>query len=232
VRSQELSQLAAMRTAEVAVGIAKAQLEAHLRLVKEREAALQQAVIDLENTYIRAPVTGTVVNREVSRGQIVAASLQAPILFTIAQDLRQMQVEASVVEADVGRFAPRQSVTFTVDAFPGRTFAGQVLQIRKAAQVTQNVVTYIVVISADNPDEELLPGMTANIRVVVVEQHDVLLVPNAALRFRPADWDEDRKRPSLNSAAAASKPAGELPGVPGRVFVVNGDGRPLAARRL
>jgi HlyD family secretion protein len=229
VRAQELSQLAAVHSAEAAVGVAEAQLEAHLRQVTLREAALQQAQIDVKNTYIRAPVTGTVVNRKVSRGQILAASLQAPTLFTIAQDLRQMQVEASVVEADVSRFAPGQAVTFSVDAYPGRTFTGEVVQIRKAAQLTQNVVSYIVVISAENPDEALLPGMTANIRVVVAEKHDVLLVPNAALRFRPPDWDEDERRAGVSSAAAAaSTRARDLPGVSGRVFVVDAAGRPSA----
>jgi HlyD family secretion protein len=224
-RAQELLQFAAIRAAELAVRIAEAQLEAQLSQVKRREAGLRQARIDLKNTNIRAPVTGTVVNRKVSRGQTVAASLQTPTLFTIAQDLRRMQVEASVVEADVSRFAPGQPVTFSVDAYPGRTFKGEIVQIRKAAQVTQNVVTYVVVISADNPDEALLPGMTANVRVVVAEKHNVLLVPNAALRFRPADWNEDEIRPRLSSAAARSKAAEGLPGVPGRVFVVGSDGR-------
>jgi HlyD family secretion protein len=230
-RAQESLQLAAIRAAELAVGIADVQLKAHLEQVKQREAALRQSLIDLKNTDIRAPVTGTVVNRNVNRGQTVAASLQAPTLFTIAQDLRQMQVHAAVVEADVGRFAPGQRVTYSVDAYPGRTFAGEVVQIRKAAQVTQNVVTYIVVISAENPDEALLPGMTANVRVVVANNHDVLLVPNAALRFRPADLHEDQRHAGYNTRVSETgEAAGDLPGTPGRVFVVDQSGRPSAVQ--
>jgi HlyD family secretion protein len=230
-RAQELLQLAAIRAAELAVGIADVQLKAQLERVKQREAAVRQSMIDLKNTDIRAPVTGTVVNRNVTRGQTVAASLQAPTLFTIAQDLRQMQVHAAVVEADVGRFAPGQRVTYSVDAYPGRTFAGEVVQIRKAAQVTQNVVTYVVVISAENPDEALLPGMTANLQVVVANKHDVLLVPNAALRFRPADWHEDQRHAGVSKPAGESgEAAGDLPGTPGRVFVVDHNGRPSAVQ--
>ena len=120
------------------------------------------------------------VNRAVSGGQTVAASLQTPTLFTIAQDLKQMQVEASVVEADVSRFEIGQPVTYTVDAYPGRFFTGTVKQIRKAPQIVQNVVTYVVVIAAENPDELLLPGMTANLQVVVARREAVLKVPNTA----------------------------------------------------
>jgi HlyD family secretion protein len=230
-RAQELLQLAAIRAAELAVGSADVELKAHLERVKQREAAVRQSMIDLKNTEIRAPVTGTVVNRNVNRGQTVAASLQSPTLFTIAQDLRQMQVHAAVVEADVGRFAPGQRVTYSVDAYPGRTFTGEVVQIRKSAQVTQNVVTYVVVISTENPDEALLPGMTANLRVVVANKHDVLLVPNAALRFRPADWHEDQRHGGDNMRVSETgEAAGDLLGTPGRVFVVDQNGRPSAVQ--
>ena len=153
--------------------------------VKQREAALQQAQVDLDRTVIRAPVNGVVVSRAVDVGQTVAASLQAPTLFTIAQDLTKMQVETSVDEADIGRIKVEDRATFTVDAFPGETFSGTVTQIRKAALIVQNVVTYIVVIAVDNPGGRLLPGMTANVKLVVAEKPSVLKVSNAALRFRP-----------------------------------------------
>ena len=149
------------------------------------EAQLAQARVDLDRTEIRAPVDGIVVKKSVEPGQTVAASLQAPELFVIAQDLRQMQVETSIDESEVGRIRVGQEANFTVDSFPGRTFRGNVAQIRKAAQVVQNVVTYIGVIRTSNPDLELFPGMTANVRVIVDTRQNVLKVPNAALRFRP-----------------------------------------------
>jgi HlyD family secretion protein len=197
--------------------MAEAQLANNRALVKHKEAALRQARTDLDRTFIRAPVTGTVINRSVSQGQTVAASLQAPTLFTIAQDLTRMQVHASVVEADVGRIATGQRATFTVDAHPGRLFTGEVAQIRMAPQVVQNVVTYIVVISVENADAALFPGMTANLRVVVAEKDGILRVPNTALRFRPAD------APPLDANLSAT--AG--PGVPGRVFVLGSSGEPV-----
>lgn len=212
-RAEELSYAAAIRTAQAALTMTEAQLGNTSAQVKQREAVLRQAQIDLERTYIRAPVSGTVVNRNVNRGQTVAASLQAPILFTIAQDLTKMQVEASVVEADVGRFSVGQPATFTIDAYPDRSFVGTVGQIRKAAQVVQNVVTYIVVVSTDNPDEVLLPGMTANLQVVVARREAVLKVPNAALRFRPnSETSEDspplRAAPSQDPRARAAAAEG------------------------
>jgi HlyD family secretion protein len=193
--------------------------------VKQKEAMLRQAQFDLTRTQIRAPVTGTVVNRAVSRGQTVAASLQAPVLFTIAQDLTRMQIEASVVEADVSRFEIGQPVTFTVDAHPGRFFTGTVKQIRKAPQIVQNVVTYVVVIAAENPDEVLLPGMTANLEVVVAKRTHVLKVPNTALRFRPADLPID-EGPRGGAVAAKSDQNIDMAGVAGRVFVIGSDGKP------
>ena len=192
-RAQELSKAAAIRAAEAALNMAEAQLTNTQAQVKQKKAALLQAQIDVDRTYIRAPVTGTVVYRAVSGGQTVAASLETPILFTIAQDLTQMQVEASVVEADVSRFKVGQPVTFTVDAYPDRLFTGTVKQIRKAPKTIQNIVTYVVVISTENPDEVLLPGMTANLQVVVAKREGVLKVPNMALRFRPPGQLEDVK---------------------------------------
>ena len=190
-RAQELSQAAAIRAAEAALNMAEAQLTNTQAQVKQKKAALRQAQIDVDRTYIRAPVTGTVVNRAVSGGQTVAASLQTPILFTIAQDLTQMQVEASVVEADVSRFRNWAAGHLYRDAYPGRLFTGTVKQIRKAPQTIQNIVTYVVVISTENPDEVLLPGMTANLQVVVAKREGVLKVPNMALRFRPPGQLED-----------------------------------------
>ena len=125
------------------------------------------------------------MSRQVDVGQTVAASLQAPVLFIIAQDLTKMQVDTSVDEADIGRVLVDGPATFTVDAFPGQTFPGRVVQIRKAALVVQNVVTYTVVVAVDNPEGRLLPGMTANVKLIVAEKDNVLKLPNAALRFRP-----------------------------------------------
>lgn len=191
-----------VRTAEAQIAVQEAQVRNALSVVKQREAALRQATIDLDRTYIRAPVAGTVISRNVDAGQTVAASLQAPTLFTIAKDLSAMQVDTSVDEADVGRLRVGQQATFTVDAFPRRNFSGSINQIRKAPTIVQNVVTYTVVISADNPDRALLPGMTANVRIVVDQRESVLKVPNAALRFRPAVRGESaREAPAPNSAS-------------------------------
>src|SRR5882672_6111413 len=163
-------------------------LQAAIANVVQQEAGLKQAQVDLDHTEIRAPVDGVVVSRTVDVGQTVAASLQAPTLFTIAQDLTQMQVDTNVDEADVGRIREGLRATFTVDSFANQNFTGEVMQVRKAPQVLQNVVTYNVVISARNQELKLLPGMTANVRLVVAQKEGVLKVPNSALRFRlPGD---------------------------------------------
>ncbi|MBI1943687.1 MAG: efflux RND transporter periplasmic adaptor subunit, partial [Betaproteobacteria bacterium] len=188
-----------LKTAQAHLNVGEAQVRNVEAVVKQREAQLAQARVDLERTAIRAPVDGVVISRNVDAGQTVAASLQAPTLFTIAQDLRDMQVDTSIDESEVGRVRVDQDVTFTVDSFPGRTFSGKVVQVRKAAQVVQNVVTYIAVVSAPNPDFILFPGMTANVRVVVDTRDNALRVPNAALRFRPAGVADARK----DSPAAA-----------------------------
>jgi HlyD family secretion protein len=177
------------------LSVAQAQVRNAEAVVKQREAQVAQARVDLDRTEIRAPVDGIVVKKSVEPGQTVAASLQAPELFIIAQDLRRMQVDASIDESEVGRIRLGQQATFTVDAFPGRMFRGGVTQLRKSAQVVQNVVTYIAVIGAPNEDLALFPGMTANVRVITDSRENVLKVPNAALRFRPA-------------GAAADAPAG------------------------
>lgn len=185
--------------------VAQAQARSAEASVRQREAQLAQARVDLERTAIRAPVDGIVIKRSVDAGQTVAASLQAPELFVIARNLRDMQVDTSVDEAEIGRIRPGQRATFTVDSFPGRSFAGEVLQVRKAAQTVQNVVTYTVVVSAQNPTLVLIPGMTANVRIVTDSRDSVLKVPNAALRFRPPDFQE----PAPGSAAREDR-AGPL----------------------
>ena len=184
-RATEQALAAAIKSAEAQLRVAEAALQSARAQVLQKQAALTQAQTNLNYTTIRAPVTGVVVSRAVDVGQTVAASLQAPTLFTIAQDLTKMQVETSVDEADIGRVKLEDRATFTVDAFPGQMFKGLVTQIRKAPVVNQNVVTYTVVISVDNPGERLLPGMTANVKLVYDHKPDVLKVPNAALRFRP-----------------------------------------------
>jgi len=175
-----------LKAVEAQIQVNEAQVLSALATVKQRESLLKQAQVDLERTIIRAPVDGTVILRNIDAGQTVAASLQAPVLFTIAQDLRDMQVEAAIDEADVGRLRVGQRATFTVDAFPRRSFNGEIRQIRKSPVNVQNVISYTVVISAANPDLSLLPGMTANVRVVVESRDNALKVANAALRFRPA----------------------------------------------
>jgi HlyD family secretion protein len=176
---------AQLRAVEAQLDAIEAQITHAQAQVSRAEVALEQARAELERTIIRAPADGTVIQRTVEEGQTVAASLQAPTLFTIAQDLRDMQVNVSVDETDVGRVRPDQVVQFTVDAFPGRMFEGVVRQIRKAPSTVQNVVTYTVIVSTANPDLLLLPGMTATVQIITEMQENVLRVPEAALRFRP-----------------------------------------------
>ncbi|MCC7126686.1 MAG: efflux RND transporter periplasmic adaptor subunit [Acidobacteria bacterium] len=168
------------RVAEVTVSAAKAQLD-------QAEAALQQARVNLSHTVIASPVAGIVLSRNVEVGQTVSAGLQAPTLFVIARSLDTLQLDARVDESDVGRVKPGQSVTFTVDAWPGDTFTGAVRQVRLQPTVTQNVVSYTTVIDVPNPRGQLKPGMTATLDIEVAREADVLRVPAAALRFTPAD---------------------------------------------
>src|SRR5437879_5358448 len=191
------SSLAQLRVQEAALKSAHAQVD-------QKTPALAQAQTNLDYTTIRAPVDGIVVSRAVDVGQTVAASLQAPTLFTIAQDLTKMQVETSVDEADIGRVKLEDRATFTVDAFSGQTFSGIVTQIRKAAQIGQNGVTYTAVMSAHTPGGRLLPGMTANVKLVYAEKPSVLKVPNAALRFRPAGADASPAGPTRGQGGASS----------------------------
>jgi HlyD family secretion protein len=182
LRDQASAKLRAVKARQM---MQKAQVANAKALVEERSAQLKQRQLDLDNSIIRSPVDGVVISRSVDVGQTVAASLQAPTLFTIAQDLRKMQVEVSVDEADIGRIFDGQKVVFTVDSFPGREFEGQVKQVRKAPTEIANVVTYTVVVAAENSDLFLLPGMTANVSVVIGERADALRVPAAALRYQP-----------------------------------------------
>ncbi|HSO61587.1 MAG TPA: efflux RND transporter periplasmic adaptor subunit [Desulfobacterales bacterium] len=200
-------------TREAALKTSRAQVDYAVEQVRQKEAALNQAEVDLENTFIRSPVDGVVIERAVDIGQTVAATFQAPKLFVIAQDLRQMQVETDVDEADIGRVHVGQEAIFTVDAFAGREFHGQVLQVRKAPRVVQNVVTYTVLVSADNSDLRLLPGMTANIQILVDERQNALKVPNAALRFKPNGEDAKstgQSRSALASSGETAKPEERL----------------------
>ncbi len=178
---------------------AHAQIAIAKAVIVQKQATLRQAEVDLERTRIIAPVDGTVISRTVDVGQTVAASLQAPELFKIAQDLRRIRIEAQVNEADVGQVAAGNLVTFKVDAYPGRTFEGTVTKVRLAATEIQNVVTYTAIIEASNDDRKLLPGMTATAEIEVSKKDGVLRIPNDALRFRP------RIDPSLNPADRISR---------------------------
>jgi len=153
-------------------------------VVQQRRAAVKAAQTELERTKIRSPVDGVVIGRTIEEGQQV--TLQTQTLFTVAQDLREMQIKISVDEADIGKVREGQPVIYTVDSFPGREFRAEVKQIRKDPQEKQNVVTYVVVANAPNPDKMLMPGMTANARIVIDAHANVHKVPVAALRFSPA----------------------------------------------
>ena len=163
---------------------------------------LSAAQIDLDRTIIRSPVDGVVVSRQVDPGQSVAASFQAPVLFQIAQDLRQLEAAITVDEADIGDVQEGQAVRFTVDAFPGEDFEGKVVQLRKLGIATSGVVSYTVMVEASNPRGRLLPGMTANAEIIIERKDDVLRVPNAALRFKPADEKLQEQAEKLRGAAA------------------------------
>jgi len=168
--------------------------------VKIKQAALDMANVNLGRCTIKSPVDGIVISRNVDIGQTVAASLSAPTLFIIANDLTKMEIDANVSEADVGGVATNQNVTFTVDAFPTRTFSGQVVQVRNAPTNYQNVVTYSTIISVDNRDLKLKPGMTANVSIIIAEKKDALRIPAAALRFKPPEVFS--KDVATNAAAA------------------------------
>ena len=175
----------AQQAATAELAIAKAQVVNAKATLEQHQATLDAARIDLERTYIRAPIDGVVIERSVEAGQTVAASMTAPKLFTVAQDLAHVQIEAQVDEADIGQVTRDNSVSFTVDAYPDVAFKGEVEQIRLAPVALNNVVTYTVVIDADNPLGRLLPGMTANVEIVTGEQKNVVVVPSDSPRFQP-----------------------------------------------
>ena len=195
-----------LKLAQAQAGVTDAQIKTAQANVAQREAALAQARVDLQRTRITSPVDGIVIKRAIEKGQTVAASLQAPELFVIAQNLSDMQVDASIDESDVGRIRTGQKATFTVDAFPGQTFEGTVRQVRKAAQNVANVVTYVAVVGFSNVGDRLVPGMTANVRIVTDSRENVLKVPNAALRVRIAGV-EPAAPPAQGAASGASAPA-------------------------
>src|SRR5213080_5226659 len=168
--------------------------------VKIKQGALDKAKADLDHCTITSPIDGVVISRSVDVGQTVAASLQAPVIFAIANDLTKMQIDSNVAEADVGVVKVEQNVDFTVDAFPMQTFHGKVVQVRNAPITVQNVVTYDTVIGVSNPDLKLKPGMTANVSIIVAQKDNVLQIKNAALRYRPSEGGPAE----IRSAKAAS----------------------------
>lgn len=204
---------------QAASASAKAKLDQAKASVTQAKAQLQQSQLNLDHSIISSPIDGVVVSRNVDVGQTVAASLQAPTLFTIANDLTKMQVLASVDEADVGQIKQGIKANFAVDAYPGETFSGEITQVRLNAQTLQNVVTYSAVIDVANPDMKLRPGMTANITVPVARKDNVLTVPNAALRFKPTLSEKEQealrqKMEARRQQREAEKPQEAAPGQP------------------
>jgi HlyD family secretion protein len=208
----------AIAIADAERNMAEANLENAQAVVEQRQATLDQARVDLDRTVLRAPIDGIIIKRDVNPGQTVAVSLEAKTLFKIANDLRQMEVHGKIDEADVGQLKAGQAARFTVDAYPDRTFSGQVLQIRKAPEVVQNVVTYTTIVSAPNPDLLLLPGMTAQLRIVVSDTGEVLKIPAQGLRFRPTEAGSRSARQGQAEAASSKAFA--------TVWLVGDDGQP------
>ena len=180
-----LSTGAELETAEAALAVARAELDVAMANVSQTAAARAQSELNLKYTTIVSPIDGVVISRNVDVGQTVAATLQAPTLFSIAQDLTRMQVDTNVAEADVGKIRDGMEATFTVDAYPKRVFYGRLRQVRDNAQTIQNVVTYDAVVDVDNAERLLKPGMTANVSFTYAKRDGVVRIPNTALRFRP-----------------------------------------------
>ncbi|HXG52221.1 MAG TPA: efflux RND transporter periplasmic adaptor subunit [candidate division Zixibacteria bacterium] len=234
LRARDLIAQSELDAAQTAYDAAAAQVEVNKAQVAQAQAALNQATVDLNNTVIRSPVDGIVISRNVDVGQTVAASLQAPTLFTIANDLSKMEVHTNVDEADVGNIRENQEVTFTVDAFPARRFRGRVHQVRNAPTVVQNVVTYDAVVRIDNKELLLKPGMTANVQFLVSRQENVLTVPNMAIRFRPPEeknqaqellrQEQSRAAPRVGARRTSRSGAGGGPRGPRmvRIYVLRG----------
>jgi HlyD family secretion protein len=195
--------------------------------VKIKQGALDKVRADLEHCTITSPIDGVVISRSVDVGQTVAASLQAPVIFVIANDLTKMQIDANVAEADVGVVKIDQNVDFTVDAFPMETFHGKVVQVRNAPITVQNVVTYDTVIGVSNPELKLKPGMTANVSIVIAHKDDVLQIKNAALRYRPPDATPVETRKISRAGRPATGRGGAQQGAQRTVYVLpSGAGRP------
>lgn len=218
LRKRDLVAQSELDAAQTAYDAASAQLDVNKAQTAQAQAALSQATVDLNNTVIRSPVDGIVISRNVDVGQTVAASLQAPTLFTIANDLAKMEVHTNVDEADVGSVTEGQEVTFTVDAFPARRFRGRVHQVRNAPTIVQNVVTYDAVVRIDNKEMLLKPGMTANVQFLVNRKEGVLTIPNIAIRFKPPDQknevqdllrqEQRRAAPTLGARRTSRAPGG------------------------
>jgi HlyD family secretion protein len=237
------SLLAQELIAQMDVDVAQTKFDQSLATIKGAQAQVEQAKANLASAQtnlhyatIRSPVNGIVISRNVDVGQTVAASLQAPTLFTIAQDLKEMEIHTSVDEADIGRIKLDQPALFTVDAFPGDSFKAEVGQIRNAATTVQNVVTYDVVLEVKNPLLKLKPGMTANVSIITEEKSDVLKVPNAALRFRPP-VKEAPEKPEAKKAAKGPRvyrvgPKNQLIPVPVRAGINDGQYTEIAWGKL
>jgi HlyD family secretion protein len=226
-------------TAEATYKAATAQVVALNGQVEQTKAALDQAQVNLDYTTIVSPINGIVISRNVDIGQTVASALQAPTLFLIAEDLRKMQVDTSVAEADVGGLKDGMTATFTVDAFPNQRFAGAIRQIRNAATTVQNVVTYDAVIDVANPDLKFKPGMTANVTIISAHKESALRIPNAALRFRPppGSMGKGAGEPGSGSARASAgdrptrgRPDGDAAPADQRVVWALKDGLPQPVR--
>ena len=216
----ELAQLNAKRmedlvkqqtTSQSELDQARATLHQAEANVMIKQGALSRAQTDLDHCKITSPIDGTVISRSVDVGQTVAASLSAPVIFTIANDLAKMQIDTNVAEADVGVIEQDQEVEFTVDAFPNRTFHGKVVQVRNAPTTVQNVVSYDTVIGVNNADLKLKPGMTANVTIIVMHRDNVLKVSNAALRFRPPE-EKPVSAPEAGAGAAGGRRGGKRGG--------------------
>ncbi len=211
-RSTELIKKGLISQAEY--DAAKTTCDASVASVKQSQASLDRAQVNLKFATIRAPIDGVVISRNVDVGQTVAASFSAPTLFVIANDLTKMQVQASIDEADIGRINLGQNVSFTVDAYPDERFRGRVAEIRLQPNNVQNVINYTVVIDVPNPDLKLMPGMTANVTILVDRKNNVLRVPNLALRFIPPDLPEEEKKklqPQKEKSAADTDTSKQTP---------------------
>ena len=220
VSESELSRAEVVkRQSDSALRVRQADRSTKAAVIATARASLRQAEIDLERSVIKAPISGVVISRQIEPGQTVAASLSAPDLFVIAHDLKDIEIHARVDEADIGKVAAGQAARFSVDAHPGSLFSGEVSQIRKAPKITQGVVSYTVVIKAGNPDELMLPGMTAMVEIITSQRDAVLQVPNAALRFEmPVEYSTEYSQAEMEAFTA-------------RVWVLSGDGA-IAPRQL